>query len=346
MHSPGAAPALFPRIEFPEDPGLPGLGRLFEQEYLWRELRRRSANEALEPRRFRLRHFIHSPGRSAMVCYEVEWPPDQYLPPEHFVLRLQRGKPLERFLYPADPRLPGLAAAASPGSALRLVNQHVLAIPARHARVELVRYRPAFRAVLRHKAGKIRLYARVMRPAALPPLLAALDIVRQSAFTVPGLAGYWDSGAVVWLTEVRGSNLRRLIRSGRRPDPAILLDGLASLWRSSRPASQGRPFDLARACRRARRSFRHHARDFAAARRNLEEAVSALEPFVRAWRPLGMAHNDFYDDQLLLLPDGRVALVDFEEAGPGDPLLDVGNFLAHLRWASRFGKPRALDSPH
>ena len=32
----------------------------------------------------------------------------------------------------------------------------------------------------------------------------------------------------------------------------------------------------------------------------------------------------------------RVALVDFDEAGPGDPMLDVGNFLAHLSWASRF----------
>ena len=32
------------------------------------------------------------------------------------------------------------------------------------------------------------------------------------------------------------------------------------------------------------------------------------------------------------------ALVDFEEAGPGDPMLDVGNFIAHLCWRSRFGR--------
>ena len=41
---------------------------------------------------------------------------------------------------------------------------------------------------------------------------------------------------------------------------------------------------------------------------------------------------------MLVLRDGRIALVDFEEAGPGDPMLDVGNFLAHLRWASSFGR--------
>ena len=46
---------------------------------------------------------------------------------------------------------------------------------------------------------------------------------------------------------------------------------------------------------------------------------------------------------MLVLRDGRIALVDFEEAGPGDPLLDVGNFLAHLRWASRFGRGRRRD---
>ena len=74
--------------------------------------------------------------------------------------------------------------------------------------------------------------------------------------------------------------------------------------------------------------------------RVLNDATGRLDPFVRAWRPTGIAHNDFYDDQMLVLPDGRVALVDFEEAGPGDPLLDVGNFLAHLRWSTRFGRSR------
>ena len=29
--------------------------------------------------------------------------------------------------------------------------------------------------------------------------------------------------------------------------------------------------------------------------------------------------------------------MDFEEIGPGDPMLDVGNMLAHLRWMSEMG---------
>ena len=41
-----------------------------------------------------------------------------------------------------------------------------------------------------------------------------------------------------------------------------------------------------------------------------------------------------------MTPEGSLALVDFEEAGPGDPLFDVGNMLAHLRWMSEFGMGR------
>ena len=69
-----------------------------------------------------------------------------------------------------------------------------------------------------------------------------------------------------------------------------------------------------------------------------------MEPFAQSWRPTHIAHNDFYDDQMLILPDGRVALVDLEEAGPGDPMLDVGNFLAHLRWGAHFGREKEAES--
>jgi thiamine kinase-like enzyme len=60
-----------------------------------------------------------------------------------------------------------------------------------------------------------------------------------------------------------------------------------------------------------------------------------------------LAHNDFYDDQILVTPDGHLVLVDFEEIGPGDPLFDVGNMLAHLSWMARFGiATEACNSYH
>ena len=81
------------------------------------------------------------------------------------------------------------------------------------------------------------------------------------------------------------------------------------------------------------------------ARQLLQQVLDVLGPFSDAWRPSSLTHNDFHDDQVLLTPDGHFALVDFEEAGQGDPLLDVGNMLAHLRWMARFGNaPEACDA--
>ena len=72
-------------------------------------------------------------------------------------------------------------------------------------------------------------------------------------------------------------------------------------------------------------------------RRLLKLAMDTLGPFSESWEPSTLAHNDFYDDQVIITPQGQLALADYEEMGPGDPLLDVGNLLAHLRWMARFG---------
>jgi aminoglycoside phosphotransferase (APT) family kinase protein len=41
-------------------------------------------------------------------------------------------------------------------------------------------------------------------------------------------------------------------------------------------------------------------------------------------------HNDFSADQMLLLDDGRVGLLDLDNAGTGDPMADLGAFAAQL----------------
>lgn len=296
------------------------------------------------PERIRIHHFIHSIGRRALVSYEVSWPEDRYLPPEYFVLKTSAAGPIKLSRYPHDDRLPGLEMAAQPASTLELVNENVLVMPARRASVHLVRYRPEFRAVLRHRMGRVRLYARVMWPADVRPVLATHQVATNSGFVVPGLAGCWHGGGVIWLTEIRGRSLRRSIQKGRFPDPARLLVGLESLWNIS-PEGRGiRPFNLRRAYSRALHSFRHNLRDHADSSQTLKGIVDSLNPFVKSWKPSGMAHNDFYDDQMLLMEDGRLALVDLEDIAPGDPTLDVGNFLAHLRWYSRFGDQERAEN--
>ena len=335
--------SLYPEVAFPDDPGLAELPKLFDSEWIWRTYRCQFGRPGTNPDRIRIRQFAHSLGRVALVSYEMEWPVDAYIPSQHLAIRVERDKPVEVFRYPNDRRLPGLSQVAHPESAIELLNEHVLAMSARRAGVELIRYRPSSRAVLRHRVGRVRFYARVMRPDAVTPLLAARDLIGRSGFVLPRLAGHWEEGGVVWFSEVPGNNLRRRIRAGKLSEPALLLDGLQKLWDETHVPPGARTFNLAAAYRRAKRSFRHNVRDGGPALRSLNEATKSLDSFVRSWRPTGIAHNDFYDDQMLVLRDGRIALVDFEEAGPGDPMLDVGNFLAHLKWASCFGRKKKGD---
>lgn len=333
--------ALAPRIDFPADRGVRGLPLLFDGAWVWEAYSEAFGSSKASPRQIRVRQFSHSPGRSALVSYVLDWPEDAYLPPEQFSVRVTGNKPAEVWRFPNDRQLPGLADAADPDTALKLINRHVLAVPARRVRVEVVRYRPGSRAVLRHSIGKVTLFVRVMRPAAVGPLVAAAQVIGRSDFVVPRLAGHWGEGGVVWLSRIPGKNLRQYIRRGGQPDPSVILDGLDSLWREPTKAATGRPFNLKSLYRRAKRILGHATGGSDEARGSLQSAARVLDPFVAGWQPSSLAHNDFYDDQMLILPDGRIALVDFEETGPGDPMLDAGNLLAHLRIQSGLGRGSA-----
>ena len=337
MTAPVCSIPLYPRIEFPEDPGLPELTRLFDSGWIWPVCGQEFGWSGRVPQAIHIRQFTHSLGRRATVSYLVEWDPDEFLPSDHFMARIEGEKPVELFQFPEDPALPGLKEAANPEGAVELLNRHVLAMRTRRARVEVVRYRPGSRAVVRHKISGAAFFARVLPPDSLPAFLDSWDLIGRSNFVAPRIAGYWNEGGVVWMSEIPGKNLRAYIRRGIGPDPESLFDGLESLWSEgsmncSRPA-----YNLPGGYRQARRMFIHAARENAELSDTVREASRILDPFVEQWRPTGIAHNDFYDDQLIVTPDGRMALVDFEEVGPGDPLLDVGNFLAHLRWAIHFG---------
>ena len=339
MLSTATAIPIYPQFDL-EDGDLSGFPRLFDGDYVWREYCSRFGERPDDPYRIRIRQLSHDPGRRAIVSYVAEWHPDEFMPDEQFAFEIRRDKSAAVYRYPDDPNLPGLSEAASVESALKLVNRHVLAVPARRIRVDMVRYRPGNRAVLRHRLGRVRFYARVMRPEILEPLLKAAKLTQHSGFVAPRLAGCWKEGGVLWMSEIPGRNLRRYIRRGHRPPPETLLDGLERLWSVPLQQADTRPFNLAGAYRRAKRAFVKALEDDPGGQAILMDATRFLDPFVKSWTPTHTAHNDFYDDQMLILPDGRISLVDFEETGPGDPMLDVGNFLAHLRYTTHFGKPR------
>ena len=323
--------------ELRADGGQSSYGDLRDVDWAWRVYCREHGKPEADPLEVRVLEISRVRAGTARATYEAEWPEDVYIPNLRFTLLREEAGTVRVFRFPDDPDLPGLASAANPETALTLIKKHVMSIPPRRIRVEVVRYRPGNHAVLRHRLGKARFYARVMKPHAMAAFLDAAELVARSSFSVPRIAGRWREGAVVWTSEIPGQNLRQYIRAGKQPDPDALLDGLESLWSVPTEEGNGRPFNLSGRYRGAKQEIKNAVRDHVDARREFDRAVAALDPFIRSWQPTGTAHNDFYDDQMLILPDGRLVLVDFEETGPGDPMLDVGNFLAHLRWSAMTG---------
>ena len=334
-------PTLKPEVApLPEDAKLPGLLRLFDSEWVWQAYCSQFGTPEEPPQHLRPRQFIYRPGARAVIDYVAERRWDQWVVEEEFAIELEAGKPERLFHYPDDPYLPGLPHMVSAADAQQLLPKYVRLHPQR-LRVEAVRYRPGGRAVLRHIAGwrrsnadDVTLFVRVMPPARLERLLQAAELAEQSGFVLPRLAGCWPEGGVVWLAAVPGETVRSLIRQGKPPDPDLMLDNLAQLWAA--PQGGGQALNVQAGFATTQRLFSQVLQD-EGPRRAYQQAADALTSFVETWQPTALAHNDFYDDQMVVTPTGRLALVDFEETGPGDPLMDVGNLLAHLRWMASFG---------
>jgi hypothetical protein len=125
-------------------------------------------------------------------------------------------------------------------------------------------------------------------------------------------------------------------RVTQTPPKRPQVDGLTTLWTAPVDPPLGHPLNLLGGYQMTERLLTQMICGDEP-RQVLEQVTKVLGPFSREWCPTVQAHNDFYDDQIIVSPDGELALVDFEEIGPGDPMLDVGCMLAHLRWISRFG---------
>ena len=329
--------SLVQQTTLPDDPNLDGFSRLFDGEWVWHTYCSWFGEPAETPQGLRLRQLSYNPGRSVVATFVAERPWENFVSQEQFAVEIASGHPPRLFRYPNDRYLPGLKDVAAAIPACNLLNRFVFASSVQRVKVSLVRYRPAGHAVLRHRVGRVRFYVRAMRPERVPRLLQAGELASETGFVLPRLAGCWPDGGVVWLSEIPGKNVRRLVRTGQRPELEPILDNLSQLWELPVSVGTHSQFNLQGAYRRARRTFRQVLQDHDVTRRALKRATAGLDPFVKSWQPSTVAHNDFYDDQLIRIPDGRIALVDFEETGLGDPLLDIGNFLAHLRWSATFG---------
>lgn len=324
------------------DPALPLLERVMDPDWVLRLCLRRGIWSGSRPRTLEPEYFRHEPGRRAVVGYTADWGDEYWMGDAEFCVVTEAGAPEPRiYLYPEDPRLPGLREAASPVDAQRLLARYVGLHPQR-LRVRTVRYRATVRAVLRYRLswprGQVRnmdIYARAMRPELVERWKRAHAFMSHSEFILPRALGIWEEGGIIWIDQIPGENLRKLIDEERAPDPEVVLAAMAPLWQRADLSFEGLT---------TRSVGTESVLDLLtkvvpeADLRRFGRSFDILREFATSWRPTGPAHNDFYDDQIIMVGE-RPAIVDFEEAGLGDAMLDVGYFLAHLRWRARNRTP-------
>jgi aminoglycoside phosphotransferase (APT) family kinase protein len=249
---------------------------------------------------------------------------------------------------PLDPRLPQLTRLSDPVHVAAMLAGPLAQASDITWRVSAIRYRPGERHVLRYEpsAGPVaavfaklsRREADVARAFHVAVCLAdRLDACGGGTRAVRPLAAVVEDGVILF-PEVDGRPLSALLR-GRQ-------DGL--IWYLRRAGRALRAFHAAPASLAGLA-----ARDFAGeveAVRRASEHICALLPRTGAVivdalararsvydqlppEPPTLVHGDFKADHLWVA-GGGLTVLDFGSCAIGDPALDVGKFLADLRWWS------------
>lgn len=287
---------------------------------------------------WRARQVNHQPGRSTVVQYraDVQWP-DGSVTGETLIAATGDRRPkrdaavfddgstrVAVWRWPADPFLPGLAAANDPPAVGALLDD--LGIDGGAVQLRTRAYRPGRRAVIEATGRRGRLFLKVVSPTRAEALH---QIHRRLAprLPVPDSLGWTENGVVV-LPALPGKTLRDALRSNHDPAPppeaiVALLDSL--------PAELGDG-----PVRRDLLSLaQHHATVIA---QTLPEAGGHLDSLLEQLRPgdgvdqhpVVAVHGDLYESQLLV-ENGRVTgLLDIDTAGAGFRADDLANMCAHL----------------
>ncbi|MGH2558070.1 MAG: phosphotransferase [Thermomicrobiales bacterium] len=230
-------------------------------------------------------------------------------------------------LWPVDYDLPALPLAASPtilGPAFATV------VPAA-ARAELIRYKPARKALFRYGSDDGALpavYGKLLPDDRGAGICALAHALRRQGVPTPAPLAYLPNEQLLFHAAAPGRPLASL-RGDRTYRDALepTAEALDRLHASTHPVLTYDPTLEGTAIRAAAHAVATLVPHLAGRAERLgNELAAALS---RLPTDCATVHGDFYDDQVLVASDG-VTLVDLDEARLGHPLLDAGNFLAHL----------------
>lgn len=297
----------------------------------------------LEPHRAEPAQVHYRPGRWLAVCFRtaaVERDSGRPLCPT-VTVECRAGEPEAVWAFPDDPSLPGLAAAFDGRIVRRRLHPRPTGLTA-----EPLRYRPRRRAVLRYVVdGRTVLFSKVVTPRRGRRLLALAHLLRNADLRLALPAGRVAPGALV-MPVLPGVSLRNLLHAhSALPAPervAALSDELHRHCSAAAPnidrGGTRRHVDAATALGAAQVVARLLPEFGCTAGRVAEAVIGCAEeddPHDER-----IVHGDLYESQVLV--DGEtLGLLDLDDLGPGDPLLDAANFSAHLLVLGTAGLPAA-----
>jgi len=257
--------------------------------------------------------------------------------------------------FPDDPRLPQLRELVDGDRVVRHLPYESLPFPGpeaiRDINIEIVRYRPEQRCILRYDIGfgtdgdRIVLFAKVFSDDTGEHVLARMQhcyaAARALGVHVARPLGYRTAVRSVWQKELSGTPVTETLSAGTYGAPLTAIGRcLASLHAAGLPMTQtvSREARLADARKKAHKLGQTFPQLAGALDRLIERAQSELNDLPPVHETV--IHGDMHFDQFRLANDGALALFDFDEWSWGDPAQDLADLIvdAHIRG---FGRHKA-----
>jgi aminoglycoside phosphotransferase (APT) family kinase protein len=257
-------------------------------------------------------------------------------------IRIDRDLRVVVFVSPNDHEIGGLRLLGRPETRRRLLAR-ILPDPPRDAGLTRLRYKPERRFVARldDPRAAIKCYAEEEFD----------DAAANSRAFVP-------SGPLV-VPRRLGTSARRATIAWEWIDGRCLSDAILAA-EADACTLRGVGAALARLHAQAPRlPVRYTRDDLARLARDAAQTIATLAPhlgtlaahiadecctgFARGTPPRPL-HGDFSPEQAILTPDGRIGIVDFDRAGLGDPLYDLGTFAARLECTALCHRPEGFDA--
>lgn len=233
------------------------------------------------------------------------------------------------WIFPHDPALSHLPKAVNPESAI-----NYLPFQTNKALVSIVNYRPEIRCTAWYELDRYKLFGKIYADDRYKDIYQRLEWMwnnrDDSDFLMAPLAGYHDQIKTFWQHKLEGQALIDCITPNnyqelmQKAAQRVAFLNLCSMPCPERETNQEQLKEVKKKIKKLKRVFPDLESRLSKLEDSLEQDISQLESV-----PQVVVHGDFHLRQMLVHQD-QIALFDFDECSLGDPIEDLGHFIADL----------------